>query len=166
MRGRFIRLGLLVTASVLLPYLAMAVIARRPIAPGEYVIYISAILRAAVGHADESGATRALTYARAALAEPAVTAQVSSSATQVTIPLPPHTTRQPDSTSGSIAYISFATDDEMMAYRTQTMPQAGWQYVDQMGGGQIFRNGEAEVVISERYLLSRAIRALTVRVAL
>jgi hypothetical protein len=165
MKGRFIRLALLVTAALLLPYLAMAVTARRPIAPGEYLIYSGAMVRAAVGHADESGATRAVAYIRAALAEPASTAQLSSSATQVTIPLPPHTTRSPDATGGSNTYITFATDDELVAYLTQTMPQAGWQHVDQMGGGHFFRNGAAEVVISQRYLLSRAIRVLVARVA-
>ena len=137
--------------------------ARRPISLNEYTIYSNAIVRATVGHADEAGGLRALAYARAALAEPALTAQISSSVPQVIIPLPPHTTRQLSAGGGPDRYVSFATDAEMVVYLTRTMPQSGWQHTDQMGGGHIFSNGTRVVVLSERYLLSRAIRGLTIR---
>ena len=166
MRRVSIRLLLIALAGLLATYLAMAVTARRPISLGEYALYTSAIVRATVGHAGEDGGRRALAYTYAALAEPALTAQLSSAATRVTIPLPPHTFRQAGPADGPDTYISFATDAEMIAYLTQTMPQAGWQHVDQMGGGHVFSSGTREVMFSQRYLLSRAIRGLTIRVGL
>jgi hypothetical protein len=78
MRRRSLRLALLVMAGLLLPYLMMAVTARRPISFDEYTLYTSAIVGATVGHADEAGGVRALAYVRAALAEPALTAQKPS----------------------------------------------------------------------------------------
>jgi hypothetical protein len=163
MRRVSVRLLLIVLAGLLTSYLAMAATARRLISRDEYTIYSNAIVRAAVGHADEAGGLRALAYARAALAEPALTAQISSSVPQVVIPLPPHTARQLGAGRGPDRYVSFATDAEMVVYLTQTMPQAGWQYVDQMGGGHIFSSGARVVALSQRYLLSRAIRSLTIR---
>ena len=162
MRRVIVRLLLIVLAGLLTSYLAMVVTAKRPIALDEYSIYSNAIVRAAVGHADEAGGLRALAYTRAALAEPTLTAQVSRSEPQLVIPLPPHTTRQPNSVGGPERYVSFATDAEMVVYLTQTLPQAGWAYVDQMGGGHVFSSGARMVVIAERYLLSRAIRSLTI----
>jgi len=164
MRRIAVRFLLIVLVSLLATYLAMAVTAKRPISLDEYALYTSAIVRATVGHAGEDGGVRALIYTRAALAEPALTAQMASAGAQITIPLPPHTAHQPDSASSWNAYVSFATDDEMVFYLTQTMPQAGWQHVDQMGGGHVFSSGTHVVVLSQRYLLSRAIRSLTIRV--
>jgi hypothetical protein len=51
----------------------------------------------------------------------------------------------------------------MVIYLTQTMPQAGWEHTDQMGAGHMFRNGNVEIVLSQRYLLSRTIRGLTLK---
>ncbi len=62
-------------------------------------------------------------------------------------------------------YISFATDAELIAYLTDTMPQSGWRHIDQMGGGNMFTNGTHHMILSQRYLLSTAIRELTIAVS-
>src|SRR5690349_18705120 len=152
MRRRLIRSLLIGLAAVLVTYVALAITAGRPISPDEYAIYTSAIVRAALGHASEAGGVHALQYVRAALAEPSLTAQLAGGATQLAVPLPPHTSRQPE-TAEPNRYISFATDAEMIVYLTQTMPRAGWQHVDQLGGSQVFSSGTRKIVLSERYLL-------------
>jgi hypothetical protein len=148
---------------VLTTYLAMSLTARRLILPGEYVIFTNAILRATFGHADEAGGMRALEYTQAALAYPLPSDQVSGPPALLTIPLPPHTIRHPNPANAfGNYYVSFVSDAELIAYITETMPQAGWRHTDQMGASHFFRNGSQQLVVSQRYLLSSAIRELHV----
>lgn len=152
-----IRGAMLVLISTRLSYTAMTITARRMIAPSEYVLYKQAILRAAIGHADEGGEIRAVRYAQAALAHSLADDQIVGAVTLLSLPMPPHTIRQPVTTAGhGNHYVSFVTDTEFITYITQTLPLAGWMHVDQMGASHIFTRDTQQLIIMRRYLLSTA----------
>lgn len=163
MRHWILRGAMLLLIFILLSYMTMAFTARRLIAPGEYAIYTHAILRAALGHADEGGGIRALGYTQESLAHPLTDDQIAGAATVIAIPMPPHTTRQtPTEAARGHQYVSFVTDAEFISYITQTLPQAGWMHVDQMGASHFFIHDRQQVIISRRYLLSAAISELQI----
>lgn len=153
----------LITTIVILTYLTMMLVAQRLISPAEYFLYTNAIARATMGHIGEDGGRRALVYTSRALTHPVGVAPISTRQGLLTFPLPPHTIHDPALPTGQgNHYLSFATDADLIQYITITMPHAGWTHTDQMGAGHFFTDGHQQVVLSQRYFLSTAIRELVI----
>ena len=163
MRQRFLSILFAILTIFLLTYLPLALGAKRILPFSDYLRFTSAVLRATLAHSDEDGGARALEYTFAALDHALVADQIVSPSRHITFPLPPYTFRQATvGTAGNNRYISFATDQELIDYMTTTLPQAGWSHEDQMGGGNFFIQGKQRAIVSQRYLLTTAIRELSI----
>jgi hypothetical protein len=62
--------------------------------------------------------------------------------------------------SGLHTYITFATGEQLDAYYSNTLPEAGWEYFDRMGGTRVYRKNTARLVISDSFYRETRINQL------
>lgn len=62
--------------------------------------------------------------------------------------------------SASYTYITLATREQLDAYYTTTLPEAGWEYIERMGGARRYRKNTARLVIGDSFYRGTRINQL------
>jgi hypothetical protein len=150
-----------VGALILASYTLFAVSAKRVLLLSEYMIFSSALLRAVPSSTGENWLL-AVDMVREALAYPVSTHSAMIAEGRYEVPLPPYTVRHP---KHEHFYITFATREQLNIYYTTTLPQLGWDYVEQLGSGYFLRNNTTQLLISQTYHLGTKISRLAVSIS-
>ena len=167
-KGFFGAIGV-VSATLLASYTLFALSARRPLSLSESLIISSALLRGLPASTASENWLSAVELARQAIASPVSNDSLAIAGQRYNIPLPPYSVLSPernclDDSSASRAYITFATHEQLDAYYTTTLPEAGWKYIDQMGAARFFKNNTTRLVITQHFHLGTRISELTLSI--
>lgn len=140
-----------VSAFLLSGYAYLSVQTGRPLRCTEFARFSEVILWNSVLHFDESGGSRSLRLAEAALVAP-TSYEVAVAGRNRSLLLPAYSVRRPEGD-----YLTFSDFDELQTYFHKTLPRAGWKHVDQMGAGHFFVGDDAGMTITHRFYLGTGI---------
>lgn len=167
-RGLFVAIGV-VSATLLAGYTMFTLSARRPLSLSESLIISSALLRALPSSTASENWLSAVGLARQAIASPVANDSLVIPGQRYNVPLPPYSVLSPErdclgDRSAARAYITFATGEQLNAYYTKTLPEAGWKYVDQMGAARLFKYDTTQLLITQQFRLGTKISELTLSI--
>ncbi len=170
----------IVSVTLFTGYTLFTMSARRPLSLSESLIFSSALLRAAPSSIlDKENWSAAFGLARHALAAPVSTDSVVVGGRRYDVPLPTHSFRDskrdsnPSGNGNGFAkrnssalhtYITFATPEQLDAYYSTTLPEAGWEFSDRMGGARMYRKNTARLVIGDSYYRGTRINQLALAI--
>jgi hypothetical protein len=168
----------IVSVTLLTGYTLFTMSARRPLSLSESLIFSSALLRAAPSSIlDKENWSAAFGLARHALAAPVSTDSVVVAGRRYDVPLPTHSFRDSKRDSNASGngfakrnssalhtYITFATPEQLDAYYRTTLPEAGWEFSDRMGGARMYRKNTARLVIGDSYYRGTRINQLALAI--
>jgi hypothetical protein len=132
-------------------YLSAAV--GRRLSPSEFARFSSTIAKSVI-HPHEGGASRALRLTKQALSSAPSAGSIEVKGRAYVFPLPKYAVPQ-ESSACRFHFLAFVSPDEMQNYFYRDLPQAGWQQVDQMGGGHFLEGyGSHMTMVQHLYLTS------------
>ncbi len=67
-------------------------------------------------------------------------------------------------TSALHTYITFATPEQLDAYYSKTLPEAGWVFSDRMGGARFYRKNTARLFVSDSFYRGTRITQLNLAI--
>ena len=168
----------ILSVTILTGYTLFTMSARRPLLLSKSLIFSSALLRAVPSSIlDQENWSAAFGLARHALAAPVSTDIVVVGGRRYDVPLPTHSFRDSKRDSNASGnrngfakrnssalhtYITFATPEQLDAYYMNTLPEAGWEFSDRMGGARMYRKNTARLVIGDSYYRGTRINQLAV----
>jgi hypothetical protein len=150
-------------ALVLSDYVYLSVYVGRALKVSEFTRFSSVILRSALFHRDEGGASKALILSKEALSSAPSQATIETAGQSYTFPLPQYAIHQEEA-EGRFHFLAFIADDEIQDYFNRELPKAEWKHVDQMGAAHFLEGYGVHIVITQHYYLTTGISEFTVSI--
>lgn len=164
MRSRYIYSALAFFLAIILSgYVYLSVYVGRTLNVSEFTRFSGVILRSALFHRSEGGASRALALSKDALSSEWSQATIESAGQSYTFPLPKYAAHQ-EMAEGNLRFLAFINDDEIQEYFNQMLPKAGWKHVDQMGAAHFFEGDGVHLVVTQHYYLTTGISEFDVSI--
>ncbi|MDT5122790.1 MAG: hypothetical protein QOC96_2272 [Acidobacteriota bacterium] len=143
-------------ALVLSDYVYLSVYVGRALKVSEFTRFSGVVLRSALFHRDEGGASKALVLSKEALSSAPSQATIETAGQSYAIPLPKYALHQ-EVVEGRLRFLAFIADDEIQDYFNHVLPEAGWKQVDQMGAGHFLEGYGVHMVITQHFYLTTGI---------
>ena len=113
----------------------------------------SGTIAKSVVHPHEGGASRALGLTKQALSSAPAAGSIEVKGRSYAFPLPKYAVPQETSTC-RYHFLAFVSPEEMQNYFYRDLPQAGWNQVDQMGGGHVLEGHGSRMTIVQYFYLT------------
>ena len=150
-------------ALILSDYVYLSVYVGRALKVSEFTRFSGVILRSALFHRDEGGASKALVLSKEALLSAPSQGTIELAGHSYAIPLPKYAIHQ-EGTEGRFHFLAFIADDEIQDYFNRELPKAGWKHVDQMGAAHFLEGYGVHIVITQHYYLTTGISEFSVSI--
>lgn len=155
-------LGLVVTG-----YAGLCMAVKHVLSPSQFARFGRVVVKAAVLHTDEGGASRAVQLAREAVRQGQTGKTIALSGVPwsnslFTFTLPGYAISLPETNGRMHKFPTFSTDAELGEYFYTQLPAEGWELVDRMGSLRTFKQNDVMLSVATTYYLTTGITELSV----
>jgi hypothetical protein len=172
----------IVSITLLSGYALLAMSARHPLSLSKFPIFSSGLLPIAPSSIlNKEKWSAAFGLASQTLSAPVSRDSLVVAGQRYDVPLPDSSFRNRDRTSRPYStengngvgqrntsalhtYITFATPEQLDAYYSKTLPEAGWEFSDRLGGARFYRKNTARLFVSDSFYRGTRISQLNLAI--
>jgi hypothetical protein len=137
-------------------YVSLSVYVGRTLTPSEFDRFSAVILKSAIFHRNEGGASKSLILLKQAMSDAPSNATIEIVGRSYAFPLPKYVCCQVRR-RGGLYFQAFVSPDEVQDYFHLQLPEAGWRHVDQLAADHSFEGHDARMNITQHFYLTQDI---------
>ena len=137
-------------------YVSLSVCVGRVLKPSEFDRFSGVILKSAIFHRNEGGASKALNLLKQTMSSAPSNGAIEIVGRSHAFPLPKYVCCQ-QQREGGLYFLAFISPEEVQDYFHRELPEAGWRHVDHMAADHLFEGHGARMNITQHFYLTQDI---------